>query len=150
MFSMATKERPALYFTVLGESPLMMLRYQQQFSFFDPGKINKVIRFVNLEDDVENERFDQISARIMKEVGAHSPGLVFVDSFRSIMSETDHSSGNAIGPQNSSRNSVTNSEVGRLPHFFWANTLSMAITHRFLPWLMACFPCSKVSPGTPW
>ena len=35
MFALATPERPALHFTVLGEPPLKMLRYQQQFSFFD-------------------------------------------------------------------------------------------------------------------
>ena len=28
MFALATKERPALFFTVLGEPPLKMLRYQ--------------------------------------------------------------------------------------------------------------------------
>ena len=31
MFALATPERPAIYFTVLGEPPLKMLRYQQQF-----------------------------------------------------------------------------------------------------------------------
>jgi circadian clock protein KaiC len=35
MFALATPERPAIYFTVLGEPPLKMLRYQQQFDFFD-------------------------------------------------------------------------------------------------------------------
>lgn len=33
MFALATPERPALFFTVLGEPPLKMLRYQQQFDF---------------------------------------------------------------------------------------------------------------------
>ena len=37
MFSLATLERRALFFTVLGEPPLKMLRYQQQFEFFDFG-----------------------------------------------------------------------------------------------------------------
>lgn len=40
MFTLATRERPALFFTVLGEPPLKMLRYQQQFSFFDVNKID--------------------------------------------------------------------------------------------------------------
>src|SRR5665213_1773793 len=35
MFALAGPDRPALYFTVVGEPPLKMLRYQQQFSFFD-------------------------------------------------------------------------------------------------------------------
>ena len=52
MFALATPERPALYFTVLGEPPLKMLRYQQQFAFFDVEKINASVRFVNLADEV--------------------------------------------------------------------------------------------------
>jgi circadian clock protein KaiC len=87
MFALATKERPALFFTVLGEPPLKMLRYQQQFSFFDAAKINESIRFVNLSDDVSTGNFDEVLARIIKEVAASSPGLVFVDSFRSVMLE---------------------------------------------------------------
>jgi len=35
MFALAAPQRPAVFFTVLGEPPLKMLRYQQQFSFFD-------------------------------------------------------------------------------------------------------------------
>src|SRR5450759_1295769 len=35
MFANATPECPALYFTVLGEPAIKMLRYQQQFTFFD-------------------------------------------------------------------------------------------------------------------
>ena len=35
VFANATLQKTALYFTVLGEPALKMLRYQQQFSFFD-------------------------------------------------------------------------------------------------------------------
>src|SRR5471032_1463613 len=52
MFSLATPERRALFFTVLGEPPLKMLRYQQQFPFFDIGKVNQSIKFVNLAADL--------------------------------------------------------------------------------------------------
>src|SRR6266446_971059 len=48
MFANATPERPALYFTVLGEPAIKMLRYQQQFDFFDNDKIGTAIRFINL------------------------------------------------------------------------------------------------------
>jgi circadian clock protein KaiC len=36
MFANATADRPGLYFTIVGEPPVKMLRYQQQYSFFDP------------------------------------------------------------------------------------------------------------------
>src|SRR5882672_8299907 len=51
MFANATPERRALYFTVLGEPTLKMLRYQQQFTFFDMSKVNGVIQFANLTDE---------------------------------------------------------------------------------------------------
>src|ERR1044072_5614348 len=52
MFANATVERPALYFTVLGEPTIKMLRYQQQFNFFDETMLNTAIRFINLSQVV--------------------------------------------------------------------------------------------------
>src|SRR5580700_2139716 len=52
MFALATPERPAIFFTVLGEPPLKMFCYQQQFAFFDFGKIDASIRFIDLSDEV--------------------------------------------------------------------------------------------------
>src|SRR5687768_1760184 len=51
MFSLATPEKPALFFTVLGEPPLKMLRYQQQFEFFDEKVIGQSVHFVNLSNE---------------------------------------------------------------------------------------------------
>src|SRR6185295_1874953 len=65
MFALATRERPALYFTVLGEPPLKMLRYQQQFDFFDSEVINQSIRFINLADDALAGNLDQVLRRIV-------------------------------------------------------------------------------------
>src|ERR1700736_1625056 len=48
MFANASRERPALYFTILGEPAIKMLRYQQQFTFFDQSKLDGSIRFINL------------------------------------------------------------------------------------------------------
>jgi circadian clock protein KaiC len=85
MFALATPERPALYFTVLGEPPLKMLRYQQQFDFFDSESINRSIRFIDLSDETQDGDFDKVLRRIGAEVEAQGPGLVFVESFRSVV-----------------------------------------------------------------
>jgi circadian clock protein KaiC len=85
MFALATRKRPALYFTVLGEPPIKMLRYQQQFEFFDPEQVNGSIRFINLADDTVSGDLDRVLGRVVAEVEAHGPGVVFVDSFRSVM-----------------------------------------------------------------
>ncbi len=85
MFSLATPQYRALFFTVLGEPPLKMLRYQQQFTFFDYEKITESIRFVNLSAELLEGDFDRVLARIADEVKAYAPSLVFVDSFRSVV-----------------------------------------------------------------
>jgi circadian clock protein KaiC len=85
MFSLASPERKALFFTVLGEPPLKMLRYQQQYSFFDLDKVGDSIRYVNLAEDLRAGDFSGVLERIMKEVEDFTPGLVFVDSFRSVV-----------------------------------------------------------------
>lgn len=85
MFAMATPRQPALYFTVLGEPPLKMLRYQQQFEFFDSQRINESIHFIDLADDAASGDLDRVLQRIASEVERHGPGFVFVDSFRSVL-----------------------------------------------------------------
>lgn len=85
MFALATPQKRALYFTVLGEPPLKMLRYQQQFDFFDAERLNDSIRFVNLAEDTLAGNLDLVLQRIVAEVQAYSPHLVFVDSFRSVV-----------------------------------------------------------------
>ena len=85
MFALATVERRALFFTVLGEPPLKMLRYQQQFSFFDLAKVGTSIRYVNLSETLRTGDFSGVLERIMLEVEAFAPSLVFVDSFRSVV-----------------------------------------------------------------
>jgi len=85
MFSLANPQRRALFFTVLGEPPLKMLRYQQQFPFFDVSKVNQSIKFVNLAADLLDGDFEQVLERINEEVQAFAPSLVFVDSFRSMV-----------------------------------------------------------------
>jgi KaiC/GvpD/RAD55 family RecA-like ATPase/CheY-like chemotaxis protein len=81
----ATPQRPAVYFTVLGEPPLKMLRYQQQYEFFDAAKLNSCIRFVNLGKEAIEGGLDAVLARIVKEVEQNPPRIVVVDSFRSIV-----------------------------------------------------------------
>lgn len=99
MFSLATPDRRALFFTVLGEPTLKMLRYQQQYSFFDHAKINQSIRFVNLSNELNEGDFDRVLARIAAEVKDFEPSLVFVDSFRSVVHSARPDSGNVADLQ---------------------------------------------------
>lgn len=84
VFANASPERPALYFTVIGEPPIKMLRYQQQFSFFDAAKLNDgSIHFMNLSREAVDDLEKALDV-ILAEVERRNPGIVVVDSFRSL------------------------------------------------------------------
>ena len=85
VFANATVKKPALYFTVLGESAIKMLRYQQQFSFFDESKVGKAIRFINLSDLVLSKNLNSVLDEIIRQVTTINPGIVVVDSFRTVV-----------------------------------------------------------------
>src|ERR1700681_146208 len=83
-FGNGTLKKPALYFTVLGEPVMKMLRYQQQFSFFDESKLGKAVRFINLSDVALEKDLNAVLEEIIKQVTAANAGVVVVDSFRTL------------------------------------------------------------------
>jgi circadian clock protein KaiC len=95
VFANATRAKPALYFTVLGEPTLKMLRYQQQFSFFDAKVAAAAVQFVNLTEEVTDGDLDAVLAKIVVEVERIKPGIVVVDSFRTIVGQSARSEPNA-------------------------------------------------------
>jgi circadian clock protein KaiC len=96
VFANASAGRPAVYFTVLGEPPLKMLRYQQQFTFFDADKVNRRIHFVSLNQQIVEHDLSRVLDTIMSEVKERNASLVVVDSFRTVVRATrggDHADG---------------------------------------------------------
>ncbi len=83
-FANSTQKKPALYFTILGEPVVKMLRYQQQYSFFDESKIGNAVRFINLSDVVLEKDLKAVLEEIIKQVTAANAGVVVVDSFRTL------------------------------------------------------------------
>jgi circadian clock protein KaiC len=84
-FANATTQRPALFITILGEPPVKMLRYQQQFSFFDSSKVPDCVRFLHLGDDLLEHGIEAVLAGIVKEVETTNPQLIVIDSFRAVI-----------------------------------------------------------------
>lgn len=85
VFANASPERPALYFTILGEPAIKMLRYQQQFTFFDQSKLDGAIRFVNLSQVVLQQELSAVQDEIVKQTEASDARIVVVDSFRTVV-----------------------------------------------------------------
>ena len=85
VFANATAKRPALYFTVLGEPTLKMLRYQKEFTFFDPKMVGSAVQYVNLSTEALEQDLKLVLDRVVKEVEHARPGIVIVDSFRTVL-----------------------------------------------------------------
>jgi circadian clock protein KaiC len=88
LFANADAEHSALYFTVLGEPTLKMIRYQRQFGFFDVARVPSAIQFVNLTAEAASDDLDAVLERIVDEVGKAKPAFVAVDSFRTIVGKS--------------------------------------------------------------
>jgi circadian clock protein KaiC len=97
LFALATSDRPALHFTLLGEPPLKLLRYQQQFAFFDSDKVDHSVRFMNLSQEALQHDLGSVLVTIEREVEQANPGLVVVDSFRTLTRATTSASDAGMG-----------------------------------------------------
>ncbi|HKK92940.1 MAG TPA: ATPase domain-containing protein [Longimicrobiales bacterium] len=87
LFANATEERPALFCTLVGEPPIKMLRYQQQFDFFDVERVGSAIHYMNLHGEVLEGDLDGVFDALVEEVERLEPAFVVVDSFRSVTAQ---------------------------------------------------------------
>jgi circadian clock protein KaiC len=85
LFANSTPARPGLFITLLGETSLKMLRYQQLFEFFDPKRVGSDVHFLNLSEEALSGDMAGVLARITGEVDRLNPEIVVVDSFRSLI-----------------------------------------------------------------
>lgn len=85
MFGLASPQCKALFFTAMGEPPVKMLRYQQQFSFFNFDKVGDSVNFISLAPQVEEGDYGLALDYILEQVRIHAPALIFIDSFRSFV-----------------------------------------------------------------
>ena len=89
MFASASPERRAIYFSIIGEPPIKMLRYQQQYSFFDATQVGDgSIRFIHLGQEALEGGMARVLEAIQQEVERASPAIVVVDSFRAMIRST--------------------------------------------------------------
>jgi len=140
VFANATVKKPALYFTVLGEPALKMLRYQQQYSFFDESKLGKAVRFVNLSEVVIKKDLNAVLEEIIRQVTAVNPGIVVVDSFRTVLRKAtpDSSEGEM------------QSFIQRLAQFLTSWEATTFLVGEYVPEEMRDNPVFTVADGLLW
>ena len=140
VFANATRNKPALYFTVLGEPPLKMLRYQQQYTFFDEARMGRAVRFINLNEVVVKGDLDAVLEEIIKQVTAVNPGIVVVDSFRTVVRKA----------MDATSEGQLQSFIQRLAQFLASWQATTFLVGEYVPEEMREYPVFTVADGLFW
>jgi circadian clock protein KaiC len=84
LFALARQGRKGLYFTTLSEPSLKLVRYMQQFSFFDESLIEKTIVFADLGSAIRGKGATATLHEITSRVEREEPAVVVIDSFKAV------------------------------------------------------------------
>ncbi len=84
LFHNATMERKALYLSALTEPLVKVLRYQQQFDFFDPDKINSSIVMHDIGLVARQQGLEATLAAISDLMASVNPAFLVLDSFKAM------------------------------------------------------------------
>lgn len=84
LFALARQGRKGLYLSTLSEPSLKLLRYMQQFSFFDESLIGREAVFADVGSAFRREGAMATLAEITGRVEREEPAIVVVDSFKAV------------------------------------------------------------------
>ena len=84
LFANATPETPVLYFTTVSEPATKVLKYQQEFTFFDTDKFNTSVVFVDIAATIKQEGLEKTVEIIKAKIEDVNPFMVAIDSFKGL------------------------------------------------------------------
>jgi circadian clock protein KaiC len=87
VFANARPDAPALYLTTLSEPAAKMLRYLQQFSFFDEGKLlgeRPAIVYRDISTAVRAKGLEALPETVSALMAEHRPAFLVIDSFKAL------------------------------------------------------------------
>ncbi len=83
--SLKEDPRPILYLTTLSEPLEKVVRYLQQFSFYDEEKLmSGAIRYESIATDLEERGVAALAPRIKEIITTTSPKIIVIDSFKAV------------------------------------------------------------------
>lgn len=83
-FNNAGPKSKVLCFTTISEPTMKLIKYQQQFTYFDSQKIGSSVIFVDIGQVIRTKGLPEAMGGILCSVEEHSPSIVVVDSFKAI------------------------------------------------------------------
>lgn len=88
-FHNASAERPVLYISTVSEPLDRMLRYVQEFDYFDPGQIGDAIVYQELSEPLRARGLVAAIDELVALIKRYQPAFLVVDSFKALHSFTD-------------------------------------------------------------
>ena len=84
VFHLVRQNKRAVFFTTLSEPALKLIRYMQQFAFFDAALLTERVAFVDLGSALLAEGPANALEVVKRHIEQHEPDLVVIDSFKAI------------------------------------------------------------------
>ena len=84
MFALARAGKRSLYVTTLSEPSLKLIRFMQQFEFFDAAVLDEHIAFLDIGVRARTESLDDALALVKDRVEADAPALLVIDSSKAL------------------------------------------------------------------
>jgi len=76
------ESRPILYLTTLSEPLDKVIRYLQQFHFFDPEKMGRAVRYEAFGDELAEKGIGALLPKMKDAIKTMSPKAIVIDSFK--------------------------------------------------------------------
>jgi circadian clock protein KaiC len=92
IFANAGDDRPILYLTTLSEPLSKVVRYLQDFEFFDENKLGTSIIHEDLGPELARAGIESVVPRLKELIRTHSPKIIVIDSFKAL-NDLTHDSG---------------------------------------------------------
>jgi circadian clock protein KaiC len=84
VFRNANRNEQAPYLVTVSEPTIKMLRYSQQFSFFDSGRVGQNVIYLDIGSILLEQGLDEVTRQIEQYLDNYSPTLLAIDSFKAI------------------------------------------------------------------
>ena len=84
LFHLARQKMKSLYFTTLSEPAVKLVRYIQQFPFFDENLLDDAVQFVDVSTTLRKKGAEEAVSTLIARVEEAEPALVAIDSFKAV------------------------------------------------------------------
>ena len=84
LFANATPERPALFLTTLSEPLSKVVRFVQEFDFYDEASIGSAVRYEDIGNELAQGGIAALVPHLREAIHTQSPALIVIDSFKAL------------------------------------------------------------------